>query len=116
MPISAPLLKTLKEREFKVSTDTRKDLAGTVYFALRGENFDGNKFAKDALAKGAVAAAVDDPEVTGENIYLVDDVLAALQEAAKIYRKSFNIPIIAIGGSNGKTTTKELSREILKTK
>lgn len=88
---------------FKVSTDTRKDVSGSVFFALKGENFDGRAFAKDALAKGAV-------EVVTEN------ALEVLQKLARRYRDQFNIPIIAIGGSNGKTTTKELMRAVLETR
>lgn len=111
-----PLLKELEKVDFKVSTDTRKDISGTVYFALRGESFDGNTFVSNALQKGAIAAVTDNLEITGENIFHVEDVLKTLQEVAQIYRQSFTIPIIAIGGSNGKTTSKDLIRSVLGTK
>ena len=110
------IFKELEKCQFKVSTDTRKDISGSIYFALKGENFDGNTFIHQALKKGAVGAVTDDPEIAGENIYLVDDVLKTLQEMAKKYRKLFKIPIIVIGGSNGKTTSKELVVEVLKIK
>lgn len=99
-----------------VSTDTRKNLSGSVYFAIKGASFDGNSFVRKALKKGAVAAVTDSPKNKGKNIYLVDSVLATLQKVATEYRNTFNIPIIAIGGSNGKTTSKELLRDVLKTK
>ena len=115
------IIKKLETCDFKVSTDTRKDLTGSVYFALSGENFDGNKFVHEALDKGAIAAVTSDStnisENKGENknIFLVPDVLKVLQDVAHIYRKQFTIPIIAIGGSNGKTTSKELIRDVLNT-
>ena len=97
------ILAELEKNGWKVSTDTRKEISGSVYFALKGENFDGSQFVKEALDKGAVAA-------------VTEDTLETLQKVAKIYREKFNIPIIAIGGSNGKTTSKELVSEVLKTK
>ena len=109
------LIKKLESCDFKVSTDTRKDLTGSVYFALSGENFDGNTFVHEALHKGAVAAVTSDTQNVGENIFVVDDVLKTLQAVARIYRKKFSIPILAIGGSNGKTTSKELIRDVLQT-
>ena len=96
-----------------VTTDTRKIDEGDIYFALRGPNFDGNKFAKDALQKGASLAVVDDPSVTGKNIILVENVLETLQELARTIREEFTFPVIGITGSNGKTTTKELMRDVL---
>ena len=101
---------------FKISTDTRTDVSGSVYFALKGETFDGNEFVHNAIEKGALAAISSDPTINLKNVYIVEDVLKTLQEIAKIYRKTFDIPIIAIGGSNGKTTSKELLREVLETK
>ncbi len=112
----SPIWQKLQENNFKISTDTRKDLVGSVYFALKGENFDGNNFVKEALSKGAIASVTDNPEKVGDKIYLVSDVLETLQFVANKYRKEFNIPIIVIGGSNGKTTSRELVGEVLKTK
>ncbi len=98
---------------FNVSTDTRKDIKGTVFFAIKGENFDGNKFVKEALSKGATAVVTQNKSYKGKNIFVVKDTLKTLQEIATIYRETFNIPIIAIGGSNGKTTSKELISSVL---
>ncbi len=106
----------LVKNGFKVSTDTRKDLKGSVFFALKGESFDGNKFVKKALKSGAVIAITDNPKIKGRNIYVVKNVLKTLQEVATKYREKFGIPIIVIGGSNGKTTSKELVRDVLKIK
>ncbi len=106
----------LEKCQFKVSTDTRKDVTGSIYFALKGESFDGNTFIHEALKKGSLGAVTDNPEITGENIYLVDNSLEILQTIATRYRKLFNTLIIAIGGSNGKTTSKELIRQVLEAK
>ena len=106
----------LEKCGFKVSTDTRKSVAGSIYFALKGTTFDGNKFVHEAIEKGALGAVTDDSKIVGNNIFYVENVLKTLQAVAKEYRKSFTIPIIAIGGSNGKTTSKELIREVLNTK
>jgi UDP-N-acetylmuramoyl-tripeptide--D-alanyl-D-alanine ligase len=101
----------------KVSIDTRKIEAGSIFFALRGDNFDGNQFAAGALNHEAVYAVVDDDDVVADERYiLVDDVLHALQELATYHRQKLNIPVIGLTGSNGKTTTKELIREVLATK
>lgn len=100
-----------------VSTDTRKIENNSIFFALKGENFDANNFASDALKDGAKYAVVDDPVVVDGDAYLlVNDVLTALQELASYHRKELGIPIIGLTGSNGKTTTKELIREVLATK
>ncbi len=97
-----------------VSTDTRRIVRGSLFFALRGASFDGNRFAAEALERGAAYAVVDDPSVVGdERMILVEDVLTALQELAHEHRRSLNIPILAIAGSNGKTTTKELVSRVL---
>lgn len=97
-----------------ISTDTRRIEAGSVFFALRGATFDGNRFAADALAKGAAYAVVDDPAVvTGACTVLVNDTLEALQALAREHRRELAIPILAISGSNGKTTTKELVSRVL---
>ena len=97
-----------------VQTDTRKLTAGDLYFALKGENFNGNRFAVQALAKGAAHTIVDEEiELVDHRIIKVEDVLQTLQQLAKYHRQQFNIPFIAITGSNGKTTTKELMHAVL---
>lgn len=97
-----------------VCTDTRKLKAGNLFFALKGPNFDGNQYAHTALEGGATHAVVDDPTVVVSHDYtLVDDVLVALQDLANHHRKQSNAKIISITGSNGKTTTKELTAKVL---
>lgn len=100
-----------------VSTDTRNLPAGCVFFALHGATFDGNTFAAQALKQGASLAVIDNPEyaIEGKTI-LVPDTLLALQELAREWRRTLNIPIIAITGTNGKTTTKELTAAVLATR
>ena len=97
-----------------VQTDTRKLKPGNIFFALKGGNFNGNAFAKQAIETGAAYAVIDekDYEIAGKTI-LVDDVLLTLQQLAKHHREQFNVPFIAITGSNGKTTTKELIHAVL---
>lgn len=99
-----------------VQTDTRKLKTGDIFFALKGGNFNGNAFAEQAIQAGAVCAVIDEPayEIPGKT-FLVDDVLTALQQLAKHHREQFSIPFIAITGSNGKTTTKELVHAVLST-
>ena len=100
-----------------VSTDTRNLPAGCVFFALHGERFDGNKFAKQALESGASLAVIDNPEyVLPQGTLLVEDTLLALQELARAWRRELGLPIIGITGTNGKTTTKELLATVLSTK
>jgi UDP-N-acetylmuramoyl-tripeptide--D-alanyl-D-alanine ligase len=97
-----------------VQTDTRKLKNGDLFFALKGDNFNGNHFAIHALEKGAAYAIVDEaPEVQNPKIIVVDNVLSTLQALAKYHRQQFSIPFIAITGSNGKTTTKELVHAVL---
>ncbi len=97
-----------------VCTDTRAIEKGCLFFALKGENFDGNKYASEAIKKGAAFAVVDDESVVlGKQYLLVDNVLLALQKLANYHRKQLNTTIIAITGSNGKTTTKELIATVL---
>ena len=92
-----------------VVTDSRRIESGCLFFALKGENFDGNRFAADALQRGAAYVVVDDPNLAGlPQHILVPDVLTTLQELARHHRRRFSIPFIGITGSNGKTTTKEL--------
>ncbi|PWK29278.1 UDP-N-acetylmuramoyl-tripeptide--D-alanyl-D-alanine ligase [Arcicella aurantiaca] len=100
-----------------VSTDTRKIGSDSMFFALKGPNFNANAFAQQALEKGARYAVVDDPAVvTDERFLLVEDGLKALQDLANFHRKQFNIPFVGLTGSNGKTTTKELINSVLATK
>ena len=100
-----------------VSTDTRNLPAGCVFFALHGERFDGNKFAKQALESGASLAVIDNPEYAlPEGTLLVPNTLLALQDLARAWRRELGLPIIAITGTNGKTTTKELLATVLSTK
>lgn len=97
-----------------ISTDTRRIAPQSIFFALRGASFDGNRFAAEALEKGAALAVVDDPSVALDARYIVvEDTLAALQELAREHRRALGIPILAIAGSNGKTTTKELVSRVL---
>jgi len=100
-----------------VSTDTRNLPAGCVFFALHGERFDGNKFAKQTLEQGAALAVIDNPEYAlPEGTMLVEDTLLALQDLARAWRRELGLPIIGITGTNGKTTTKELLATVLSTK
>lgn len=97
-----------------VQTDTRKLKAGDLYFALKGPNFNGNAFAQQALDAGAAYAIIDEAAYQiNERTILVADVLDTLQQLARHHRQQFNIPFIAITGSNGKTTTKELIHAVL---
>lgn len=107
-----------KFREFPlVSTDSRRIEKNSIFFALKGENFNGNKYAKEALDKGAALAVVDEEEYhSGPGTILVGDTLKALQDLAHFHRKQLGIPILAITGTNGKTTTKELIATVLSKK
>src|SRR5215467_2101017 len=100
----------------RIQTDTRKIEQGELFFALKGENFNGNLFAEQAIEKGAAFAFIDESaNAKSDKIILVNDVLQTLQDLAKYHRQQFNIPFIAITGSNGKTTTKELLHAVLST-
>jgi UDP-N-acetylmuramoyl-tripeptide--D-alanyl-D-alanine ligase len=100
-----------------ISTDTRKVSPNSLFFALKGENFNGNKFAKDALKNGAIFAIIDEKEYkTSNQFILVENVIETLQQLAKYHRKQFNIPFIGITGTNGKTTTKEFINSVLSKK
>lgn len=104
------------ESGFKFSTDSRTIPAGCIFFALKGANFNGNAYALQALEKGASYAVVDEAVGTDPRLVKVDDVLSFFQEVANFHRRCFNIPIIAVCGSNGKTTTKNLMYEVLSKK
>lgn len=96
-----------------ICTDTRKISPGCLFFALKGEHFDGNSFAEKALEMGAAYAIVDRKSTENTRLLLVDDVLHCLQKLATHHRKQLHIPVIGITGSNGKTTTKELLYAVL---
>lgn len=112
--MSIEKLYSLYKKYPSVQTDTRKLKEADIFFALKGDHFNGNKFVKQALESGAAYAVIDEKEfeIPGKTL-LVDDVLIALQQLAKHHREQFNIPFIAITGSNGKTTTKELIHAVL---
>lgn len=122
--MEATVLYPLYERFPAISTDTRAIPADSLFFALRGEHFNGNAFAAEALTKGARYVIVDDatiyethgPNQGDERYILVPDALKALQELAREHRRRLQIPIIGLTGSNGKTTTKELIRSVLSTR
>lgn len=98
----------------KITTDTRKIEKGQMFFALKGGNFDGNQYALEAIRQGASYAVIDDKSLKGQpRLIYVEDVLSTLQNLALYHRRIINVPIIAITGSNGKTTTKELIKEVL---
>jgi len=98
----------------QVQTDTRALKKGDLFFALKGPNFNGNQYASTALSMGAAGVVIDEPiGIEGEHIFLVEDVLSTLQALALHHRKQFTIPFLAITGSNGKTTTKELIHAVL---
>ena len=105
-----------------ISTDSRRIEPDSLFFALKGASFDGNRFAADALAKGAAYAVVDDASLPtqhpdlNDRLVVVEDVLQALQALAREHRRELGIPILAITGSNGKTTTKELVTRVLSEK
>lgn len=96
-----------------VTTDSRTVRKGEMFFALKGPTFDGNRHAMSAIEAGALAAVVDDPSLSGERIVVVEDVLQAMSELAACHRQRLKIPVIAITGTNGKTTTKELVTAVL---
>ena len=105
-----------------VTTDSRDCPEGSIFIALKGESFDGNKFAVQALEKGCALAVVDDEQVyneflaqplEGKKMVLVPDSLQAFKDLAREHRRQFTIPVVGITGTNGKTTTKELVRTVL---
>lgn len=100
-----------------ICTDTRDIKKDAIFFALKGDNFNANKFAELALNSGCSLAVIDEPEYRkDERCFLVDDVLSALQSLANYHRKQLSIPVISITGSNGKTTSKELLNAVLSQK
>lgn len=100
-----------------ITTDSRDCPKGSIFFALKGESFDGNKYAQSALEKGCAWAVVDEAEyATDSRCILVDDVLTALQQLAREHRRALGTPIVGITGTNGKTTTKELVAAVLQKK
>ena len=114
--MSIDLLYSLFQKYPSVQTDTRELTPGSLFFALKGDNFNGNQFAKQALDAGAAAAIIDDPAYhIDDRTIVVDNVLTALQALAKKHREQFSIPFLAITGSNGKTTSKELVHAVLST-
>ncbi len=117
-PMLEQLYQTYLESS-EVSTDSRKISQNALFFALKGENFNGNQYAVAALTKGAKKVVID--EMPAESLpegsyFLVDDVLSTLQALAHYHRKQLGLSIIAVGGSNGKTTTKELINAVLSQK
>src|SRR5688572_7572924 len=101
----------------KVSTDTRKILPGSVFFALKGDKFNANEFAAQALEKGASYAVIDEERyAAGNKCIIVSNVLDTLQKLAAHHRQQLSIPVIGLTGSNGKTTSKELLNAVLASK
>ena len=101
----------------QISTDSRNVVPGALFFALKGENFNGNSYAAAALNDGAAYAVIDESPLKADNRFiLVEDVLSTLQQLARYHRLELGIPIIAITGTNGKTTTKELITAVLEKK
>lgn len=99
-----------------ISTDSRNIKPGEVFYALKGENFDGHQYVSTAIEKGASIAVIDNEDYTSEKTILVEDVLQSLQDLGNYHRKRLDVPVLAITGSNGKTTTKELIHAVLKKK
>lgn len=107
---------SLVRKQPGITTDSRNVPAGSIFFAIKGESFDGNDFAADALNSGASFAIIDRPPVIGDDRFIpVNDVLQTLQELALYHRTNLKAKVIGITGSNGKTTTKELIGRVLAT-
>ena len=105
---------TLFLQSSSIVIDSRKIYADSMFFALKGTQTDGNRFAESAVQQGALASIVDDPHLKDtKGCFLVEDVLTTLQELARHHRKTFTFPVIGLTGSNGKTTSKELLHAVL---
>ena len=112
--MNIPKLYELFRKHPEICTDSRKIVKGSIFFALKGENFNGNKFAEKAVNNGCAFAVIDEKKFSiNKNFILVEDVLQTLQELAKYHREQLTIPVIAITGTNGKTTSKELINAVL---
>lgn len=108
---------SILRENLKISTDSRKIISGSVFFALKGDNFNGNEYAEEALTKGAEYAVIDEKKYkSSEKMFLVENVLETLQDLARLHRKKLGIPVLGITGTNGKTTTKELIAKVLSQK
>lgn len=114
--INIDLIYTLFLKSNGIVTDSRKVIKGCLFWALKGENFDGNNFAQQAIEDGAIAAIIDNENYKNNNFIYVNNTLEALQKLATHHRRQFDIPVIGITGSNGKTTTKELVLAVLQKK
>ncbi len=99
-----------------ICTDSRQTIPGCLFFCLKGEHFDGNQFAEQALQAGAAVVITERKDLSDPRYVVVDDSLASLQQLASYHRKQLNIPVIGITGTNGKTTTKELTAAVLSEK
>ena len=116
MSNNIPQLYELFKKYPLISTDSRNIKENSIFFALKGDNFNGNEYAENALNSGARIAVIDEISFAkNDEYFLVDNVLDALQKLSLFHRKKLNIPIIGITGSNGKTTTKELINAVLST-
>ena len=112
--ISTEQLYKIYQKHPVISTDTRKIAPGSIFFALKGDKFDANTFAGQAIAAGAAYAVIDNPAYQlGGQYILVEDVLTTLQDLARYHRRQLHIPVIGLTGTNGKTTTKELINSVL---
>ncbi|HUS86230.1 MAG TPA: UDP-N-acetylmuramoyl-tripeptide--D-alanyl-D-alanine ligase [Bacteroidales bacterium] len=105
---SPEIYRIFTEGKCGISVDSRSVSEGNIFFALRGESFDGNQFASEALSRGASLAVIDNKDYCTEGTLLVKDALSELQALASAYRRNMAVPLLAITGSNGKTTSKEL--------
>ena len=114
---ASKIYKLYIENNHPVCTDSRsKKIKGSIFFAIQGDEFNGNNFAIEAIKKGAVVAIIDNPKIQHTSCILVKNVIETLQSVASIHRQKHQIPIVAITGSNGKTTTKDILTKILSSK
>jgi len=111
---ASKIYKLYIEKNHPVCTDSRsKKIKGSIFFAIQGDEFNGNNFAIEAINKGAVVAIIDNPKIQHASCIVVKNVIETLQSIASIHRQKHQIPVIAITGSNGKTTTKDILTKIL---